>query len=266
MFKSISTRIFAVLALSALVLTGCGKDEKIPDTALLKYVPADTPYVFASLEPLPDDVMDELEPMLDRVLGSYKSVLKEVIATKQAEMTEYGQDSDETKNVNAFVEELSTLLSVQGMRDAGIARDSLMAFYGNGLLPVMRVGLSDGALFEAAIARFEEQAGSQMPVAELAGQSYRFFDAEELRLMIAVVEDQAVFALVPGEFDEAQTGLALGLTLPDENIAETTVLQDIISKYNYTNHVVGFVDIPAIAERFVGQPTGLDADLMALIE
>ena len=141
-----------------------------------------------------------------------------------------------------------------------------MAFYGNGLLPVMRVGLSDGALFEAAIVRFEEQAGSQMTVAELAGQSYRYFDAEELRIVIAVVEDQAVFALVPAEFDDAQTGRALGLTLPDSSIAESTVLQDIISKYDYTNHVVGFVDIAAIAERFVGQPTGLDVDLMALLE
>jgi len=274
MFKSISTRVLAVFAISALMLAGCGKDEETVETSaefsadstLLKYVPADTPYFAASLEPLPDDVMDEIEPMLDRVLVSYRSVLKEVIAAKQAELTEEQQNSEEAQRARALVEELSSLLSVQGMRDAGIARDSLMAFYGNGLLPVMRIGLSDGALFEAAIARFEEQAGSQMPVAELAGQSYRYFDAEELRIVIAVVEDQAVFALVPAEFDDAQTGRALGLTLPDSSIAESTVLQDIISKYDYTNHVVGFVDVAAIAERFVGQPTGLDVDLMALLE
>jgi len=274
MLKSISTKVLAVFTISALILAGCGKDEEpvetsaafSSDSSLLKYVPADTPYVFASLEPLPDDVMDELEPMLDRVLVSYRSVLKEVIAAKQAEMPEEEQNSEEAQRTRALVEEMSSLLSVQGMRDAGIARDSLMAFYGNGLLPVMRIGLSDGALFEAAIARFEEQAGSQMTVAELAGQSYRYFDAEELRIVIAVVEDQAVFALVPAEFDDAQTGRALGLTLPDSSIAESTVLQDIISKYDYTNHVVGFVDVAAIAERFVGQPTGLDVDLMALLE
>jgi hypothetical protein len=266
MFKSISTKFFAVLAFSALVLAGCSKDEKTPDTALLKYVPADTPYVFASLEPLPDDVMDELEPMLDRVLVSYRSVLEEVIVAKEAELTEEQQASKDTQRAKAFVEGLSTLLSVEGMRDAGIARDSLMAFYGNGLLPVMRLGLSDGALFEAAIARLEQQGGDQMPVAEFEGQSYRYFDVEELRILIAVIEDQAVFALVPAAFDDAQTGRALGLTLPDSSIADSTVLQDIISKYDYTNHVVGFVDVAAIAERFVGQPTGLDVDLMALLE
>jgi hypothetical protein len=256
------------------MLAGCGKDEESVETSsafssdstLLKYVPADSPYVVASLEPLPDDVMDEIEPMLDKVLRSYRSVLEEVVVANQAEMTEEQQNSEEAQRTKALVEELSTLMSVQGIRDAGIARDSLMAFYGNGLLPVMRIGLSDSALFEAAIERIEERAGSQMPVAELADQSYRYFDAEEVRIVIAVVEDQAVFALVPSVFDDAQTGRALGMTLPESSILEATVLQDIISKYDYTNHVVGFVDVAAIAERFVGQPTGLDVDLMALLE
>jgi hypothetical protein len=57
MFKSISTRVIAVFAISALMLAGCGKDEETAETSaafssdstLLKYVPADTPYVFASL-------------------------------------------------------------------------------------------------------------------------------------------------------------------------------------------------------------------------
>ena len=128
MFKSISTRVIAVFAISALMLAGCGKDEETAETSaafssdstLLKYVPADTPYVFASLEPLPDDVMDKLEPMLDRVLVSYRSVLKEVIAATQAELTEEKQNSEEAQRTKALVEELSTLLSVQGMRDAGI--------------------------------------------------------------------------------------------------------------------------------------------------
>jgi hypothetical protein len=274
MFKSISIKVLAVFAISAVMLAGCGKDEESVETSsafssdntLLKYVPADSPYVFASLEPLPDDVMDEIEPMLDKVLRSYRSVLEEVVVAKQAELTEEQLNSEEAQRTKALVEELSTLMSVQGIRDAGIARDSLMAFYGNGLLPVMRIGLSDSALFEAAIERIEERAGSQMPVAELADQSYRYFDAEEVRIIVAVVEDQAVFALVPSVFDDAQTGRALGMTLPKSSIIEATVLQDIISKYDYTNHVVGFVDVAAIAERFVGQPSGLDADLMALLE
>jgi len=274
MFKSISTKIISLLAISAVMLSACGKDDEpaAPSAAvsasgdLLQYIPADSPYVFVTLEPISDEIMDDIEPKLDRVLMSYRDVLRETVAAKKAEFSEEEQDSEEAQRIEAFVDEFSNLLSVQGMRDAGIARDSLAAFYGNGLLPVLRIELSDDALFEATVARLEEQAGQTMSVGEVQGQSYRYFDAEELRIVIAVMKGQAVFALVPTVFDESQTGRALGLTLPETSIADTTVLQDLIGKYDFTNHVVAFVDVPLIAERFVGQPTGLDADLIALSE
>lgn len=264
MSKSISTKIISLLAVSAFMLAACSKDEPSVDNALLKYIPADSPYVFVTLEPISDEIMDDLEPKLDRVLMSYRDVLRETVAAKKAEFSEEEQNSDEAQRIEAFVEEFSTLLSVEGMRNAGIARESLVAFYGNGLLPVLRIELSDDALFEATIDRLEEQAGEKMPVGEAAGESYRYIDAEEMRFVIAVLDSQAVIAVVPSVFDESQIGHALGLTLPETNIAETTVLQDIISKYSFTNHAVAFVDVPSIANRFVGQPTGLDADLMAL--
>jgi hypothetical protein len=71
---------------------------------------------------------------------------------------------------------------------------------------------------------------------------------------------------VPAEFDDAQTGRALGLTLPDSNIAATGVLQELMHKYEFTDNFVGFIDVAAFAERFVGEPSGLDADLMALLD
>ena len=65
MMNSISTKILAVMAVGALLLTGCDRDDKEKPPAellaasadILKYIPADSPYVFATLAPLPDDVM-----------------------------------------------------------------------------------------------------------------------------------------------------------------------------------------------------------------
>jgi hypothetical protein len=272
MFKSISTKIVSLLAISAVALVACSKDEEptAPSAAvsassdLLQYIPADSPYVFVTLEPISDDIMDSLEPKLDRVLASYRDVLNEVVTARMGELSEEERNSDEVQRMQAVVGELKTLLSIEGMRNAGIARDSNLAMYGNGLLPVLRIQLSDDALFEAAVARLEEQAGYALPTGEVQGQPYRFFDAEELRIVVAVLDGQAVFAMVPAAFDESQTGRALGLTLPETNIAETDVLQGIIGKYGFTNHIVGFVDVPSLAERFVGEPSGLDADLLAV--
>jgi hypothetical protein len=273
MINSISTKILTLMAVGAVLLTGCDRDEKEAPAELLaasadvlQYIPADSPYVFATLAPLPDDVMDHLEPKLDRVLVSYQAVLREVVAMKQAEAGADAVDSEEAQKVQAFVDELAGLLSVDGLREAGIARDSLGAFYGNGLLPVMRLELSDAARFEATLARLEERAGSPMPTAKTDGQSYRYFDAEEIRVVIAVTEDQAVFSLVPSSFNDEQTGRALGLTLPDTNITETGILEELVGKYSFSDYVVGFIDLPKFAERFVGEPTGLDVDLLGLMD
>ena len=274
MMKSMSTKILSVMAVGALLLTGCDRDDdEAPASAglpaesvdVLKYIPADSPYVFASLAALPDDVMDQLEPKYDRILLAYQDVLREVVA-QQVEESGSELEAEEARKVQAFVDELAGLLSIDGLRDAGIDRDSLGAFYGNGLLPVARFELSDSDKFEATLARLEERAGSEMPTAEVDGQSYRYFDAEDFRVVIAVTDDQAVFSLVPSAFNEDQTGRALGLTPPDDNIGGTGILEDLLGRYGFNNYMVGFVDLPTIAERFVGQPTGLDTDLLGLVD
>ena len=65
------------LALATLITLGaCGKSDESPTAAqnaatneLLLHVPADTPYLFANLEPVPEDVIDtyltRLQPLLD---------------------------------------------------------------------------------------------------------------------------------------------------------------------------------------------------------
>jgi len=274
MFKSIHTKLILSMVVSSIMLIACDKSEDEGDEAtalssndtILQYVPADTPYVFANVAPLPDELMDKLEPKIERMLQSYQAVLREVVASKQTELAEEERNSEEMQQVSAFVEGLTTLLSVEGMREAGMGRDSTGAIYGNGLLPVVRFELSDGALFDDAMSRLEEQAGHQLSVANIGDHSYRYFDAEKIRIIIAVMNDQAVLTLVPSSFDEAQTSQALGLTLPETSIADSGVLQDIASEYGFTDHYVGFFDTTLLVDRFLGDATGLDADLLALMD
>jgi len=272
MFKSISTKIILSIAVSALMLAACSKSEdkaadesksKMEDT-VLQYVPADTPYVFANVEPLPDDLMDKLEPRIERLLQSYQLVVHEVMSAKQQELSEEERNSDEVRQMNALFDELLTLLSIEGLREAGIGREATGAIYGNGLLPVVRLQLTDGALFDGTLARLEEQSGQTLPVAEVDGHSYRYFDADDMKIVVAVIGNQAVFTVVPAGSDETQMAQALGLTLPETNIAQSGVLQDITKKYGYTNHYVGFLDVVAFVAPFIGEAKGFNADLLAL--
>ena len=101
MLKSVSSKLVLTAVVASLALYGCSKDEDKASPAadlwaaggILQYVPADSPYVFARLSPLPEDVMDKLEPSVDRILAAYETVLQEllVMVTKEAEAS--GKDA-----------------------------------------------------------------------------------------------------------------------------------------------------------------------------
>jgi hypothetical protein len=274
MFR-ISNRVLCSIVASVFVFVGCDKTDEAAGgdasalgsaESVLRYVAADTPYVLANVESLPDELMDKLEPKLDRLLQSYQVILREIVDAKRQEFSTEGLDSEEAEAIDAVIGELMTLLSIDGMRDAGIGREATGAIYGNGLLPVLRLQLTDGALFDSALARFEEKAGQALPVAEVDGHSYRYFDADKIRILIAVIGNQAVITMVPSISDDAQTAQALGLELPNLNIAEAGVLQKIAEDYDFTNHYVGFLDVKALVEPFVGTPTGMNAVLLGMGE
>ena len=131
MLNSISTKVVLPIVGVALLLTGCSKDKDEPDTAMLSsdqgilsFVPADSPYVLANAQPLPDDLLDKLEPKTERLMASYRSMLRAVIDEKQRELSDEELDSEKLERTNAVIDELLTLLSVEGMRGAGIDRES----------------------------------------------------------------------------------------------------------------------------------------------
>ena len=100
MFNIVKARYPLLLAACAIGLAGCGKsadDAKevtpLTDTAgLLRYVPADTPYVFGTLAPPPDEFMDKIEPKLDRLLAAYAKMLEASVAAAKA--TEESESED----------------------------------------------------------------------------------------------------------------------------------------------------------------------------
>ncbi len=270
MLKIVQARQFILLCVFALSIAACGKsaDEKqtaspLTDTGgLLQYVPADTPYVFGTLEPLPDEFMDKIEPKVDRLLAAYSELLR--VAAGEAQ-SDGGGESEETEKVSAVVDELRSMMSLKSLKDAGVTRDSTLVFYGNGLLPVLRVTLSDASLFDDAIARIEEKAGEKLPVAEVDGMPYRYVEDEGIRVIVATIADQLVLTVAPEGLDDMALTRLLGLTPPSESIAHSGKLRDIANQYGYLHEYVGLVDTVRLADTFIDEPEGLDALLLEMM-
>jgi hypothetical protein len=239
MLKIVQARQFILLCVFALGVAACGKSADEPQGAspltdsggLLQYVPADTPYVFGTLAPPPDEFMDKMEPKVDRLLAAYSEMLRVAVAEAQSEDA---AESEETEQVSAVVDELRSLMSLESLKEAGMTRDSTVILYGNGLLPVLRVTLSDGSLFDDAITRIEVKAGEQLPVAEVNGTPYRYVEDEGMRVIIA-------------------------------SIAHSGKLRDIANEYGYLHEYVGLVDVVRLADTFIDEPEGLDALLLEIM-
>ena len=140
-----------------------------------------------------------------------------------------------------------------------------MAIYGDGVLPVMRIALTDADAFGAALDRIEAKAGEKMPVGTIGGASYRYFDADKMRVIIAMVGKDVVMALVPGTYSDDRLERTLGLSKPRNNLARSKDLKKIAKEYGFTDHFVSYIDVERMAGAFLGDD-GRNSELFAALE
>jgi hypothetical protein len=266
-------RVFLSAVISIVFLSGCGESGERKASALnsekgvLRFVPADTPYLIATPGDLPDELMDKLEPQLDAVLKSYHSIIRAMVENAYAEAREADADLSTFEYVLPVVDELESLMSVEGLRGLGIERNADAAIYGVGLLPVLRLELSNSDLFESAIARMEERTGRKMGVAAIGEFSYRYTAGDdESRLVIAIIENNLVVAVVPTALPDDLIKQVLGLTLPGKNIADSGRLGEIANTYRFDDYMIGIVDFERIAATFLDAQTGINAALLNLAD
>ncbi len=256
----------ASVAFAAALLSISGANAASGNSAdLLKYIPADTPYVFASTEPLPSELADKLEPVMDEMLQSYQSILRHVLDEQMVKMSAEEGGAEKMKQFRGVAEEFLGLMSLEGIRGAGIERDSAFALYGNGLLPVLRFELSKSELFDAAVERIEKKAGESLVVGEAKGKAYKYVDAEKIKLIVATLDDQAIITVLPSSFDESQVALALGIKTPRKSIKRSKALRAIGKEYGFSDYLLGFIDNERIAGIFTGGATESDKELFAAI-
>lgn len=259
-------RASALLGLTAAlaIIASCSRQSSVwtDDEGLLKYVPADTPYLFAALTPAPDELFDKLDPWIASMLESYRAIMDAGLS--QATSEESGLSDEQRQQMLAVGDIADELLTPEGWRNAGLTRESRVVLYGRGLLPVLRVTLSDGALFESLIDRVETATGSKLPVATVGEHSYRYFETGTVRLVLAVQDNELIATVAPmGISDEHLMGVLEG-TLSGESIAASGKLRDLAADHGFSAYQIGFIDVDRLAATMLEPQSGTNAELLAL--
>lgn len=248
------TRTLALIVGATLVLTACNNESDGVAThvienpnPLLAYVPADTAYVYASLEPAPKEITDvyikRFQPVLD--------VMSEKIEQFQTnyETGEY-QDKQAAHFVTAVLDELGGDLSAEGFEKLGISLQAYSAFYATGVFPVIRLGLSDEQALRDAIARIETKMGFVLPVKDLNGASYWRIaeDRFPLGMYLAILDQQVALTVFPVRAEDSLLAAFLGQEMPAQSMASTNTLAVMNSKKGYTNYGSGIVDLKKLSD------------------
>ena len=246
-------RIFVLIAASALALTACSNESSDTPTAvvantnpLLAYVPADTAYVFAALEPAPREITDayiaRFQPVLDVMSDHIKQFQSDYESGEFA-------DSDMARFATAILDELGGTVDSESLAKFGISMQAHHAFYAMGVFPVMRLELSDAQELKDAIGRVEAKMGVTLPVSELNGASYWRIAEDDMPigLYVAILDQQLAISAFPVGAEGSLLAAFLGQEMPATSIATTNALAIMNSEKGYTGHGSGILDLQKIS-------------------
>ncbi|MCB1559518.1 MAG: hypothetical protein KDI75_00205 [Xanthomonadales bacterium] len=256
------------LLVAALLLAACGgKDETASNaSAPLAYAPAGTPYVFGMLEPMPDDVIERFMDRGERMGEIYANQFQRV----RGELARKGGDERTGKFIEALAAEFEGKSLRESMALFGVDGHQRMAFYGIGLVPVLRMELADPAALPALIARMESRVGESLPTGKIADQGYWIIDFGEkdapLMLLAAVIGEQLVITLSPSQPDDATLKTLLGMTPPSSSILDGQRLAQLQQRHHFLPSMIGEVDSQRLLDTLAGPATPLETAFLSALE
>lgn len=234
------------IALTAALAAACGK--KADQDAPIAFVPADTPYVIAALEPVPDATAKHLGaqaqgiwsvvfPMFDQLMAQSESKPDE-----DATPEELALRAKARRVAKAFMDEFRNRDTPEKWREVGLGSQVRSAIYGVGLLPVLRAEILDADALRAMIARIEQNAGEKLGTARVGEQDVWTIGGEPMLGLMAIQGKHLVVTVVPAGADDALKRRVLGLDRPAQSLADTHALADFNKARGYLPYASGWVD------------------------
>lgn len=257
-----------------LALFGCGKKD---EASLLAYVPADTAYVFANLQPMPTEVSNVWLAKMSPLLTQYDLMLARIGDAASAApaplQSDDADDADDRSEDNAaaatslppaytsalrvvreLLKELRGADSVEKLAGLGFNAQAHHAVYGVGVWPVIRTELGSVDAFRAFIARVEQNSGSKLSLGKVGDQDYWFVSADKIELVLAIQQQQLVMTAFPATADDALKQRLLGVQKPEQSLAASGELANLIKTERYMPQGAGWLDLRRVFAQYGNDP------------
>ena len=229
---------------AVLTTTGCSDSEtEAPDrpesrpaagptsvtNRFLAGVDANTAYIYANLDRLPQAVLDKAWAMNDASASGNEAILEAL-----------AEDDEVPAETAALIEEMKALLTRDGWEAAGLHPNPLYAFYGVDMLPFAKFELSDGAAFSELVARVETNLEQPIERRDIEGVEVLWFEIfEGFGVAMQHGQDSATAALIPE--DDAMLARVAGQYEPADAMG-SDALEAFNREIGFSNYGSGFID------------------------
>jgi len=327
-----------LLIVGVVAIAGCKKEGGASGPGAvaaddpLTFVPSDTPYVMANIDPQPVDVSDSWIAKIDKSgkigdmyatqLDGVAKVLRDQAANcspsagsggggaamQDSPASDQG-DSAETASSASADDASSTAANppeatgmagsgicspenvarrdkslklidavkaevagkdVRGLMDlAGLSPQYHFAFYGIGLVPVLRLELAKPDNLRATIGRLETASGSKLPTGKVGSLDYWIINGNKadakLEGVIAISGKQLVATIAPAKPSDADLRTLLGLDKPAKSLANSGDLAALNKKMDYLTYGSGYLDSAKLVAVLKAPPTALETSFLTAI-
>lgn len=214
-------------------------------TELLANVPADTPWIVASLEPLPDDVVRRYAQVWDAFADGMQTTIDEI------------DPSTLDPETLAVLRELDGRLSREGLRQLGFLPDGRFVLYGVGLAPVLRLPLSDPAKVRAMLERIDAADRRSWSRVRSGGIELARAREDGTSIVWGVIDRELVIAAYPSVLEREILPLVTGAQMPTRSLADIDWARTMRRVHGLVPHGVGRIDLARIVDAWVGRGPSL---------
>jgi hypothetical protein len=252
----------SVVLVAVVVALSCGGSPQPAPGALssrwsspsiLSHVPAESPYVFATLEPINEALRRRLMDSVDQQIAKARELLDR-----------QGDERPRKPLHRAIGAMLDELRGRDWIERLGLDPRGRFALYGLSLWPAMRMEIANPAKLRAAIQRIFAAAEVKPEERTLDGRAYWVFGDKDFTAVTAVTDREWVAAVAPTAVLDAALPLVLGTKLPAHPLAATSTVPELLGRHRFLGFLVGYIDAHNIVNVLTGpEPGPLDIPIRA---
>jgi hypothetical protein len=247
------------MLLLGLLSTGCGgsrggaKGGAAGDPwGVTSRIPADTPYIFAALTPVPDALVTKFSATFEAQLAqAHRQLLPILSAT----------DAPWAKAVSTLLDEVRTLKPTKWWQSAGFAPGGRFAMYGLSLWPVVRFEVANADTVNKTVQRYLTLAQLQVQPTRQKDWTLWQMTFGPAAVIIAISPREAVVAALPAQLAARALPWLTGEQKPERSLADDRALPQMMAVHEFLPYMVGYADLQSVMTILSGRATGVSRDL-----